>query len=155
MHKDIGELVWILEGAQCTMKKKNVLQLVLQFNFSIAMTTCNLVYFTLWMLSYKLHELQELQFIVYAIQLIVIKLQLYGNNLVSTSMQLHNYNHNIMLPLLIFIHPLKFDMWHYDDFWIILFLNIDLHCLVWLLMMVWNYDMWHNNFFATWHINWI
>jgi hypothetical protein len=31
-------------------------------------------------------------------------------------MQLHyNYNHNVMWMLLIFIHPLKFDTWHYED----------------------------------------
>jgi hypothetical protein len=105
------------------MKKKSVLQLALQFNFWVTMTTCNSLYFALWMLSNKLHELQELQLIVYTMQLIAIQLQFYGNNSVSTSMQLHNYNHDIMLPLLIFIHPLKFHMWHYDDFWINFFLK--------------------------------
>ncbi len=48
-----------------------------------------------------------------------IWLQLCQNNSFSTTMQLHyNYNHNVMLMLLIFIHPLKFDTWHYENFWI-------------------------------------
>jgi hypothetical protein len=34
-----------------------------------------------------------------------------------------HYNHNIMLMLVIFIHPLKLDMWHYEDFWIKFFLK--------------------------------
>jgi hypothetical protein len=51
-------------------------------------------------------------------------------------MQLHyNYNHNVMLMQVIFIHPLKFDTWHYEDFWINFFKNIDLHHLLWLLMV--------------------
>jgi len=33
------------------------------------------------------------------------------------------YNHNVTLMLLIFIHRLKFDMWHYQDFWIYFFLK--------------------------------
>jgi hypothetical protein len=60
----------------------------------------------------------HLQFIVCIVHFITIQLQLYGNNSFSTSMKLHNYNHDIMLTLLIFIHPLKFDMWHYEEFWI-------------------------------------
>jgi len=60
-------------------------------------------------------------------------------------MQLHyNYNHNVMLTLLIFIHLLKIDTWHNDEFWIKFFFlkSIDLPRLLWLLMMVRYYDMW-------------
>jgi hypothetical protein len=53
-----------------------------------------------------------------SMQLITIPLQLCQNNSFSTIMQVHyNYCHNIILTLLIFIHSLKFDMWHYGDFW--------------------------------------
>jgi len=42
-------------------------------------------------------------------QLIAIQLQLCQNNSFSTTMQFHyNYNHNVMLTMPIFMHPLKF-----------------------------------------------
>jgi hypothetical protein len=62
-------------------------------------------------------------------------------------MQLHyNTTHHVMLTPLIVIHLLKFNMWHYEIFWTnyFFFQNIDLHHLLWLLMMVQNYDTWHN-----------
>jgi hypothetical protein len=52
-----------------------------------------------------------------------------------------------MLMSLIIIHPLKSNMWHYEDFWtykLFSFWNINLHHPLWLLMMVWDYNMWHN-----------
>jgi hypothetical protein len=55
---------------------------------------------------------------IYMVQLIAIPLQLGQNNSFSTNMQFHIYNHDVMLMLLIYIHPLKFDTWHYEDFWI-------------------------------------
>jgi hypothetical protein len=63
-----------------------------------------------------------------------------------------------MLMSLIIIHLLKFDTWHYEHFWtynFFSFQNIDFHHSLCLLMMVRNYDMWHDNFFATWNINYI
>jgi len=51
-------------------------------------------------------------------QLIVTQLQLSQNNSFSTTMQLHyNYTHDIILMLLIVIHILKFNTWHYEKFW--------------------------------------
>jgi hypothetical protein len=52
------------------------------------------------------------------VKLIAIQLQIYQNNSFSTTMQLHyNYTHDVMLTSLIVIHPLKFNMWHHEDFW--------------------------------------
>jgi hypothetical protein len=86
-----------------------------------------------------------LQLIVYTVQLIVTQLQLCQNNSFSTTMQLHhNCTHDVMLTSLIVIHPFKFNTWHYEYFWIFFFGNIHLHHPLWLLMMVWNCDMWHN-----------
>jgi len=49
-----------------------------------------------------------------------------------------------MLTSLIIIHPSKSNTWHYEDFWTYIYIsNIDLHCPL-LLMMVQNYDTWHN-----------
>jgi hypothetical protein len=49
---------------------------------------------------------------------IAILLQLYQNNFFKTIMQLHyNYTHDVMLMSLIVIHLLKYEKWHYDDFW--------------------------------------
>jgi hypothetical protein len=46
-------------------------------------------------------------------------MQLCQNDSFLTTMQFHyKYNHNVMLMLLIFIRPLKFDTSHYEDFWI-------------------------------------
>ncbi len=45
-------------------------------------------------------------------------LQFNQNNLFSTTIQLHyNYTHDVMLMSLIVIHILKYDTWHYEDFW--------------------------------------
>jgi hypothetical protein len=91
-----------------------------------------------WVLTTKLHEL--LQFIVYTVQLC-------QNNSFSINMQLrYNHTHDFMLTSLIVIHLLKYDTWHYKKLGInyILFWNIDLHCPLCLLMMIWGCDMWHN-----------
>lgn len=76
--------------------------------------------------------------------------QLNQNNSFSTIMQLHyNYTHDVILMSIIVIHIQKFDMWHYEDFFTLIFFgNIDLHRPLWLLMMVRNCDTWHNNFFS-------
>jgi hypothetical protein len=57
---------------------------------------------------------------IYIVQFIAVLLQLYQNNSFSTTMQFH-YNHNVMLTLLIFIHPSKFDMCHHEDFFFFFF----------------------------------
>jgi hypothetical protein len=52
------------------------------------------------------------------LQLIVYTVQLYQNNSLSTTMWLHyNYTHDVMLMSFIVIHLLKYDKWHYEDFW--------------------------------------
>jgi len=49
---------------------------------------------------------------------IVTQLQLNQNKSFSTTMQLHyNCIHDVMLTSLIIIHILKYDIWHYEDFW--------------------------------------
>jgi hypothetical protein len=51
-------------------------------------------------------------------QLIATQLQFYQNNMFSITMQFHyNYTHDVMLMSLIVIHLLKYDIWHYEDFW--------------------------------------
>jgi len=46
------------------------------------------------------------------VQLIATELQLFQNNSFSTTMQLHNYTHDVMLTSLIVIHLLNYDTWH-------------------------------------------
>ncbi len=59
-----------------------------------------------------------MQLNIYTMQLIAIQLQFNQNNLFSTIMQFHyNSTHDFMLMSLIVIHILKFDTWHYEDFW--------------------------------------
>jgi hypothetical protein len=97
------------------MKKKDVLQLALQLNFWVALDILAHRIYTLWVLSNKLQKLQRLQFIIYMVQLITTQLQLYRNNSFSTLMHLpYNYNHNVML-MSSFIHPPKFNTWHYEN----------------------------------------
>jgi hypothetical protein len=101
------------------MKKKGVLQLALRLNFRIALDTCKSPY--LYVVSVigqvaKAAELQELQLIVYTVQLITTQLQLCHNNSLSTTMLLpYDYNHNVMLTSFS-IHPSKFNTSHYEDF---------------------------------------
>jgi hypothetical protein len=73
----------------------------------------NMVTFTMR----KMGVLQlALQFTIYTVQLIAFQLQLYRHNSFSITMQLpYDYNHNVMLTLF-FIHPSKFNTWHYEDF---------------------------------------
>jgi len=96
---------WVasLWGVYITVGKKKVLQVTLQL---IVFLHCDCYQKVAW--------LAKLQLVVYMVQFIVTQLQLCWNHSFSTIMQLHyNYNHNVMLTLIIFIHPLKFDTWHY------------------------------------------
>ncbi len=116
---------------------------------------CNSLYYMLLMLSDKLQELQKLQLTIYIVQLITIQLQLCYNNSFSTIMQLpYDYNHNIMFTSF-FIHPSKFNMWHYEDFsWF--FRNINIHRSLRLFILD-GLGLWHmaKSKVATWLINWI
>jgi hypothetical protein len=82
-------------------------------------------------------------------------LQLSHNNSFSTTMQFpHDYNHNVMLRSF-FIHPSKFNIWHYEkNLWF--FWNIDVHCPLWLFVLN-NLGLWHmaQSKVVMWHINWI
>jgi hypothetical protein len=76
-------------------------------------------------------------------------------NSFSSTMQLpYDYNHNVML-MSFFIHPSKFNMWHYEDF-SCFFWNIDIHHPLWLFVLD-GLGLWHmaQSKVATWHINWI
>jgi hypothetical protein len=66
------------------------------------------------MLLNKLHELQELQLIVYMVQFIATQYQFNYNNYFSTTVQLP---HNVML-MSFFIHSSKFNMCHYEGFFV-------------------------------------
>jgi len=58
-------------------------------------------------------------------------MQFYQNNPFSTTMELHyKYNHNVMLSLLIFIHPLNLTHGSMKSF------GLKNEHLLWLLMMV-------------------
>jgi hypothetical protein len=59
-----------------------------------------------------------LQLTVHMMQFIATQLQLNENNSFSSIMQLHyNCSHDVMLTSLIVIYLLKYDKWHYEDFW--------------------------------------
>ncbi len=111
--------------------------------------------YMLWVLLDKLKELQQLQFIVYTIQLITTQLQLCHNNSFSTTMQCpYDYDDNVML-MSFFIHTSKFNTWHYEDFlWF--FWNIDIHCPLWLFVLN-GLGLWHmaQSKIITWQTNWI
>jgi hypothetical protein len=134
------------------MRKKVVLQLALWLNFWVAPDTCNSLYLYIMNVIGQITWIAKLQRTVYMVKLIAIQLQINQNNLFSTVMQLHyNYTHDVMFTSLIVIHPLKFNMWHYEDFWtykLFYFWNIDLHHPLWLLMIVWDCNIWHNKKFT-------
>jgi len=77
--------VWCMHQ---TIEKKGVLQLALQLNFWVAMTTCNSLYFYVVSTTDKLHELQKLQFIVCMVQLIATQLQFSCNSITTIHFQL-------------------------------------------------------------------
>jgi len=139
--------------------KKGVLQLALQLNFWIVENTCNSLYLYVVSANKQVAWIVELQLIIYIVQLIEIQLQLNQNNSFSTIIQLHyNCTHDVMLMSLIVINLLNFDTWHYEKNWtwkLFSFQNINLHCSLWLLMVVRNCDTWQNKRIATWHINYI
>jgi len=111
--------------------------------------------YMLWVLSNKLQELQKLQLTIYTMQLITIQLQLCHNNSFSTTMQFpYDYNHNVMLTSF-FIHPSKFNTWHYEDFlWFKK--NIDIRLPLRLFILD-GLRLWHlaQSKVVMWHINWI
>ncbi len=123
-------------------------------NFELHRTFATHHIYTLWVLLNKLQELQKFIYGVYTVQLNTTQLQLCCNSF-STTMQLpYDYNHNVML-ISFFIHPSKFNTWHYEVFsWF--FWNIDIHCPLWLFVLdgigLWNMAQLK---VATWHINWI
>ncbi len=118
--------------------------------FKLHWTLATHYIYTPWMLMDKLHELQSCNSPYIwsnSLQLIATHLQLCQNNSFSTTMQLHyNCTHDVMLKSLFVIHILKSNTWHYEDFWTLKkkIRNIYLHCPLWLLMMVWDCDTWHN-----------
>jgi hypothetical protein len=101
--------------------------------------------FMFWVLLNKLHDLlyipcNSLQFNCNFVK--ITYFQLLCNSTTTTTI-------NVMLTLPIFIHPLKFGimkLFRFKNYFLVW--NIDIHCLLWLLMMVRNYDMWHNNLFC-------
>jgi hypothetical protein len=136
------------------MRKRGVLQLALQLNFWIVKDTCNSLYLYIVSVNKHIAWVVELQLTIYMVQFIATQLQLNQNNSFSTTIQFHyNYIHDVMLTSLNVIHLLKFNMWHYEDFWTFSFQNINLYRPFWLLMMVCDYDTWHNKKIATWHID--
>jgi hypothetical protein len=97
---------------------KGVLQLALQLNFWVVKDICNSLYLYVVSGNRQVTWVVELQLTVYTIQLIAIQLQLNQNNSFSSIMQLHhNCTYDAMLMSLIFIHLLKNNTWHYEDFW--------------------------------------
>ncbi len=83
-------------------------------NFELQRTLVTHCIYTLWVLTNKLHELQNCN----SLYIWCNSLQLNQNNSFSTTMQFHyNCTHDVMLIALIIIHLLDFDMWHYEDFW--------------------------------------
>jgi hypothetical protein len=112
-------------------------------------------YVTIGLATQFLNCTGHLQLTIYMMQLITTQLQLCCNNSFSITIQLpYDYIHNVMLTSL-FIHPSKFNMWHYEDFlWF--FWNIDIHCPLWLFVLD-GLGLWHvaQSKVATWHINWI
>jgi len=84
------------------------------FNFWVAKDICNSLYLYVVSANKQVAWIAKLQLIIYTVQFIATQLQLSQNNSFSTTMQLHyNYTHDVILMLLIVIHILKFNTWHY------------------------------------------
>jgi len=115
---------WNLVRHKCLiltqLEKRGVLQLSLQLNFWVASNICNSPYTHCNLLQLNYNFVTTTHF------------QLLCNSL--------DYNDNVMLTSF-FIHPSKFNMWHYEDFsWF--FKNIDIHCPLWLFILN-GLGLWH------------
>jgi hypothetical protein len=96
-----------------TMKKNGVLQLALHFNFWVAMIICNSSYF------YNMNVFKQVAWVathctygaIHCNYVETIHFQLLCNSTTTIA----------MVTLVIFIHPLKLNMWHYEIFWLIFF----------------------------------
>ncbi len=133
-------------------EKKGVLQLALQLNFWVASNTCNSLY--LYVVN-AIGQVARVASIATHRIYDATQLQLCCNNSFSTTMQLpYDYNHNVML-ISFFIHPSKFNTWHYEDLlWF--FWNTDIHHPLWLFILD-DFGLWEmaQSKVATWHIHWI
>jgi hypothetical protein len=85
------------------VKKNCVLQLALQFNFWIALDSCNSLYLYAISVNKHIAQVVELQFIIYMVQFIATQLQFNQNKSFSTTMQLH-YNYTLDVMLMSLIH---------------------------------------------------
>ncbi len=105
--------------------EKKCFQFGLQFNFRVAMTICNSLYFYThecnWTSCMNCKRCNS-PYIFHPSATHCNSLQLYHNDYsFSTTMQFPcDYNHNVMLTSFL-IHSSKFNTWHYDLFWVIFF----------------------------------
>jgi len=137
-----------------TINKKGVLQLALQLHFHIVKDTCNSLYLYVVNANGQVAWVVELQFTIYTLQLIATQLQLSQNNSFSITIQLHyNYTHDVMLMSLLVVHLLKFDMWHYEDFWTLK--NLKYWSPSSIMIVYGDLKLWHMAQLktTTWHIN--
>jgi len=134
------------------MRKKGVLQLALQLTFWVASDTCNSPYL------YVMNVIRQVAKVT-RIELTILWCNSY-NSITTLLQQLifnyyvtpHDYNHNVML-MSFFIHPSKFNTWHYEIFWWF-FWNIDIHRPLWFFVLH-GFGLWHvaQSEIATWYIN--
>jgi len=123
------------------MKKNGVLQLSLQFNFRAVKDTCNSLY--LYIVSANgqvaIHHIYDAT----CCNSIATKSKQLIFNYYSTPLYLHPWCHVDIINCHPSIKIWQVTLWRFLDI-IIFFWNIDLHCPLWLLLMVWDCDMWHN-----------
>jgi hypothetical protein len=106
---------------------------------------CNSLYLYIMSANRQVAWVAELSLIVYMVQFITTQLQLNQNNSFSTIMQFHyNCTHDAIITSLIVIHYYNLTSGTMKILGHFFFQNIDLHCSLWLLMMVRYCDMWHN-----------
>jgi hypothetical protein len=106
---------------------------------------CNSLYLYTLSVNKQIAWVVELQLTIYMVQLIATQ---YQNNLFSTTMQLHyNCTYDDIIHYHSSIKIYHMALWRFLDIKFFSFQNIVLHHPLWFLMMVWNCDMWHNNFF--------
>jgi hypothetical protein len=119
-------------------KKRGVLQLDFQLNFWVTLDTFNSSYL------YTMSVIEQVARVathhiygaIHYNSITTLSQQLFFNYYVTP----YDYNHNVMLTSF-FIHPSKFNTWHYEDFlWF--FWNIDIHCPLWLFVLD-GLGLWH------------
>jgi hypothetical protein len=125
-------------------EKKECFATSLVTHFWVVEDTCNSLYLYVVSVNGQVAWVAKFQLTIYALQFIITESKQVTFNYYATPLQLYTpWCHVDVINCHPCIKIWHVTLWNFLDklfsFW-----NIDLHRSLWLLTMVWNYEMWHN-----------